>query len=84
MIFTLNAHGCTWEESALDGTVYINTPEASPDYKNYRHGGSYRLNSRKILHEFIRKLKTISHLLRCTTRDTIGCKFCDTASLEYE
>lgn len=31
MIFTLRAHGCTWEENFLDGKVYINTPEESPD-----------------------------------------------------
>lgn len=59
MIFTLRAHGCTWEENFLDGKVYINTPEESPDYKDYRHDNSYRINSRKIINEFIRNLKTI-------------------------
>lgn len=61
MIFTLMARGCTWEQGLLDDTVYISTPEDSADYKNYRHDNSYHLNSRKIINEFIRNLKTIGH-----------------------
>ncbi|MCD9546435.1 nucleotidyltransferase [Photobacterium carnosum] len=60
MIFTLSAHGCTWEES-FDGTVYLNTPTDSPEYKNYRHDNSYRLNSRKIINRFVSELSSISH-----------------------
>lgn len=60
IIFTLSAHGCSWEEGC-GGTVYINTPETSPDYGKYRHDGSYRLNSKKIINEFIRKLSSLNH-----------------------
>lgn len=60
MIFTLSAHGCTWEES-YDGLVYINTPQESPEYKDYRHDNSYRLNSRKIINRFVSKLSSLSH-----------------------
>lgn len=62
MIFTLSANGCTWEESYDgNGTVYINTPTTSPDYEKYRHDSSYRLNSRKVINEFIRNLSSLSH-----------------------
>lgn len=59
MIFTLSAHGCTWEES-LDGTVYLNTPTESPEYKNFRHDNLYRLNSRKVINHFVSKLAELS------------------------
>ncbi|KAB7675662.1 nucleotidyltransferase [Plesiomonas shigelloides] len=59
MIFTLSANGCTWEEG-LDGTVYINTPTESPEYKNFRHDSSYRLNSRKVINHFVSKLAVLS------------------------
>ncbi|HDX8389985.1 nucleotidyltransferase [Aeromonas dhakensis] len=60
MIFTLSAHGCTWEET-YDGTVYMNTPSDSPEYKDFRHDNSYRLNSRKVINHFIRKLSSLAH-----------------------
>lgn len=62
MIFTLSANGCTWEE-AYDGsgTVYINTPLISTEYGNYRHDGTYRLNSRKVINGFISKLSNVHH-----------------------
>ena len=60
MIFTLSAHGCTWEET-YDGTVYMHTPSDSPEYKDFRHDSSYRLNSRKVINHFIRKLSSLAH-----------------------
>jgi len=60
MIFTLSANGCTWQES-YDGVVYINTPTDSPEYSDYRHENSYRLNSRKVINEFIRNLSSLNH-----------------------
>jgi hypothetical protein len=63
MIFTLSANGCTWEES-FGGIVYINTPIESPEYKNFRHDNSYRLNSRKVINYFVSKLAGLSHYER--------------------
>ncbi|WP_421242058.1 SMODS domain-containing nucleotidyltransferase [Aeromonas enteropelogenes] len=60
IIFTLSARWCTWEEN-YDGTVYMNTPNDSPEYKEFRHDNSYRLNSRKIINHFIRKLSSLTH-----------------------
>ncbi|MCH4296129.1 nucleotidyltransferase [Shewanella sp. 3B26] len=60
MIFTLSANGCTWTEG-FDGTVYIDTPSDSPEYKDYRHDNSLRLNSRKVINRFVSKLAAISH-----------------------
>ena len=67
MIFTLSAHGCTWEES-FDGTVYINTPTESPEYKNFRHDYSYRLNSRKVINQFVSKLTELNHYSKAELR----------------
>ncbi|MBB1268480.1 nucleotidyltransferase [Shewanella sp. SR44-3] len=63
MIITLSANGCTWEES-FDGTVYLNTPSDSPEYKDYRHDGTYRLNSRKVINRFVSKLSSLNHYER--------------------
>lgn len=63
MIITLSANGCTWEES-FDGTVYLNTPSDSPEYKDYRHDGTYRLNSRKVINRFVNKLSSLNHYER--------------------
>lgn len=60
MIFTLSANGCTWEEEYLTDTVYLTTPKNSPEYRNFRHDDSYRLNSRKVINEFIRKLESVT------------------------
>lgn len=60
MIFTLSANGCTWEES-FDGTVYIQTPDQSPEYGKYRHDSSNRLNSRKVINKFIQSLSKLNH-----------------------
>ncbi|MCU8024420.1 MULTISPECIES: nucleotidyltransferase [unclassified Shewanella] len=60
IIITLSANGCTWEES-FDGTVYLNTPFGSPEYKDYRHDESYRLNSRKVINRFVSKLSSLNH-----------------------
>ncbi|WP_300407596.1 nucleotidyltransferase [uncultured Psychrobacter sp.] len=60
MIFTLKANGCTWTEG-YDGTVYLETPQFSDDYKNFRHSESLNLNSKKIINKFISSLKSIPH-----------------------
>lgn len=60
MIFTLSANGCTWHET-YDGVVYIYTPTDSPEYSDYLHDNSYRLNSRKVINEFIRNLSSLNH-----------------------
>ncbi|WP_435949040.1 SMODS domain-containing nucleotidyltransferase [Psychrobacter sp. DM8] len=60
MIFTLKANGCTWTEG-YDGTVYLETPQLSDDYKNFRHSESLNLNSKKIINKFISSLKSIPH-----------------------
>lgn len=60
MIFTLKANGCTWTEG-YDGTIYLETPQLSDDYKNFRHSESLNLNSKKIINKFILSLKSIPH-----------------------
>lgn len=58
IMIALMAHGCTYDEGLL-GTIYINVPDNCDAYKYYCHSGTHRLNSIRVVNEFVRQLSSI-------------------------